>query len=117
MHQLSAIELAQWLTASARSPDTPEDASPRRPLLLDVREPWEYELCHLADSLLLPMQTLPARVHDLDPEADIVVICHHGVRSQQVAGFLERQGFAAIYNLAGGVDAWACDVDPAMRKY
>ncbi|WP_313953040.1 rhodanese-like domain-containing protein [Accumulibacter sp.] len=117
MQQLSAVQLAEWLTPSTPSANPADSESPRRPLLLDVREPWEYELCHLADSMLLPMQTVPTRLGELDSEADIVVICHHGVRSLQVGNFLERQGFSSIYNLTGGVDAWARDVDPAMRKY
>ncbi|MBE2259534.1 MAG: sulfurtransferase [Candidatus Accumulibacter sp.] len=116
MQQITAVRLAAWLTDSAGTA-ADEAEAPRRPLLLDVREPWEYELCRLPDSLLLPMQTLAARVDELDRQADIVVICHHGVRSRQVASFLDRQGFNSIYNLAGGVDAWAREVDPAMRRY
>lgn len=117
MQQLSAVQLAEWLTASTQSARPDDSDSSPRPLLLDVREPWEYELCHLVDSMHLPMQMVPARLDELDPEADIVVICHHGIRSLQVGNFLERQGFSSIYNLTGGVDAWARDVDPAMRKY
>ncbi|HRF72612.1 MAG TPA: rhodanese-like domain-containing protein [Accumulibacter sp.] len=117
MQQLSAVELEAWLAASARAPDHPETAARPRPILLDVREPWEYALCHLADSFLLPMQTVPARLAELDADADIVVICHHGVRSRQLGSFLENQGFRSVYNLAGGVDAWAREVDPTMRKY
>ncbi len=115
MQSLSASQLAEWLAASRSSPDDRHGRPP--PLLLDVREPWEFELCHLDGSLLLPMQTVPARIKELAPDAEIVVICHHGVRSRQVGSFLERCGFKSIYNLTGGVDAWANDVDPAMRKY
>jgi rhodanese-related sulfurtransferase len=115
MQQLSATQLAAWLAASRSSPGDHDGKSP--PLLLDVREPWEFELCHLDGSLLLPMQTLPARINELEPDADIVVICHHGVRSRQVGSFLEKHGFNSIYNLTGGVDAWANDVEPAMHKY
>ena len=118
MQQLSATQLAEWLTAANPSPPDGDDGkSQRRPLLLDVREPWEYELCHLRASLLVPMQTVPARIKELSPDADIVVICHHGVRSRQVGSFLESKGFSSVFNLAGGVDAWADDVDPTMRKY
>ncbi|MQM34112.1 MULTISPECIES: rhodanese-like domain-containing protein [unclassified Candidatus Accumulibacter] len=117
MQQLSATQLKEWLTASTPAGGSGGSPARRRPLLLDVREPWEFELCHLADSLLLPMQSVPARIDELERDADIVVICHHGVRSRQVGGFLERQGFTSIYNLSGGVDAWANDVDPAMHKY
>ena len=63
------------------------------------------------------VRTLPARVAELDRGAEIVVICHHGVRSMQVGAFVERQGFSALFNLAGGVDAWANEVDPLMSKY
>jgi len=117
MQQLSASQLAEWLAESSASPEDCSGQSRPPPLLLDVREPWEFELCHLENSLLLPMQTVPARINELEPAADIVVICHHGVRSRQVGSFLERQGFTSIYNLTGGVNAWANDVEPAMEKY
>ncbi len=107
MQQLTAPELAHWLA----------DASRPRPLLLDVRELREYEICHIADVLLMPMNTVPARIEELDPEADIVCICHHGGRSMQVAAFLERNGFGKVSNLAGGVHAWSQLVDPAMPTY
>ena len=117
MHHLSAVELAEWLAASEPSPGIATSPDRQEPMLLDVREPWEYALCHIAGSVLMPMRTLPTRLNELDAAADIVVICHHGVRSLQVGAFLERQGFSAIYNLSGGVDAWANDVEPAMDKY
>lgn len=107
MRQISPNELADWLA----------DPERQRPFLLDVREMWEYEHCHLVDSVLIPMHTVPLRMADLDPEADVVVVCHHGGRSMQVAMFLERNGFSSVFNLQGGVDAWAHDVDPAMRRY
>ncbi|HBG93723.1 MAG TPA: sulfurtransferase [Chromatiaceae bacterium] len=93
----------------------------RRPWLLDVREPWEFNICRIEGSQLVPMRQIPAQVQswsdDIKAEQSVVVICHHGIRSQQVALYLERQGFAQVYNLQGGVDAWARDVDPAMAKY
>lgn len=113
MQQISTRQLADWIAESGQ----PAAHARRKPLLLDVREPWEFELCHLAGSLPMPMQSVPARLRELDADAEVVVICHHGARSMQVAMFLERNGFSSIYNLAGGVDAWARDVDPAMRKY
>lgn len=112
MQQISTHQLADWLGKCAAA-----DALVRKPVLLDVREPWEHEFCLIGGSLRLPMNLLPSRLHELDGEADVVVICHHGVRSVQVATFLERNGFGSIYNLAGGIDAWAHDVDQAMRKY
>ncbi|NOQ17388.1 MAG: rhodanese [Methyloprofundus sp.] len=85
--------------------------------LLDVREPFEYEIAALANSVLIPMQTIPKRMTELDKSRAIVVICHHGVRSQQVAYFLDQQGFTSLYNLTGGIDAWARACDPEMAIY
>ena len=85
--------------------------------LLDVREAWEFQTASIAGSTLIPMGEIQARVAELDPASDIVVICHHGGRSMQVAVFLERQGFSSVHNLTGGVDAWARTVDPAMPTY
>jgi len=107
MQQLGAGQIAEWLADDSRS----------SPVLLDVRESWEFELCHLAGSTLIPMQSIPSRLGELNPEQEIVVICHHGVRSMQVALFLENRGFEAITNLAGGVEAWATEVDPTMPRY
>lgn len=107
MRHLSAVALAEWLSNARR----------QAPQLLDVREPWEYALCRLPDAVSMPMQSVPARIGELDRQTDIVVIYHHGVRSLQVAHFLEWQGFVAVHNLSGGIDAWANDVDPLMRKY
>ena len=107
MRQLSAQELAAWL----------QDESREKPVLLDVRENWEFALCHLDGSTQLPMNEIPQRFAELDEDAEIVVICHHGMRSYQVGVFLERQGFGHVNNLTGGVDAWAGTVDPAMARY
>lgn len=104
---LSAKALAQWLA----------DAQRVQPLLLDVREPWEYERCHIPDSTLLPMGEVSQRLAEIDSDKPVVVICHHGVRSLQTATFLKAQGFTQLLNLQGGIDAWASDVDPTMKKY
>ncbi len=88
-----------------------------RPVLLDVREPQEYDICHIPDSVLIPMQQIPQRLNELNKEQEIVVICHHGMRSAQVGMFLEQNGFKNIINLMGGVAAWAEDVDPKMPRY
>lgn len=87
------------------------------PLLLDVREPWEFQVCAIDGSTLAPMRTIPQAVQTLDPERETVVICHHGIRSRQVAFYLERAGFKNVVNLDGGVAAWAQDVDPNMPTY
>lgn len=107
MQQLRPAQLAQWLA---------DDSRPA-PVLLDVREPWEFELCHLEGAQHMPMHLVPVRFGELSPDQDIVVICHHGARSMQVGMFLESRGFAAITNLTGGVEAWATEVDPTMRRY
>lgn len=87
------------------------------PLLLDVREPWEFQVCAIDGSQLVPMRTIPQAAQQLDPERETVVICHHGIRSRQVAFYLEQAGFNNVVNLDGGVAAWARDVDPSMPTY
>jgi rhodanese-related sulfurtransferase len=104
---LSAPQLAAWLA----------DPSRPRPLLLDVREPWEFDICQLDGASLMPMQSIPGRIDDLDEDAEIVCICHHGARSLNVAAFLEHHGFGKISNLTGGMHAWAVQVDSDMSKY
>jgi rhodanese-related sulfurtransferase len=89
----------------------------RTPVLLDVREPWEWNVCRLPGAILIPMRDLPARVAELDKDAETVVICHHGVRSYHAARYLETAGFGDVINLSGGVAAWADEVDPAMPRY
>ena len=85
--------------------------------LLDVREPHEFQYAHIVGSVSIPLNQIPQRLTELDPQQDIVVICHHGMRSQQAAGFLERSGFSHIANLKGGIDAWSCDVDSSVARY
>lgn len=107
MKQLSCQELAAWLNDATRTP----------PLLLDVREAIEFKHCHLANSLHMPMHTVPVRLAELPQDQEIVAICHHGGRSAQVAWFLESRGYSSVYNLSGGVEAWACEIDPSMPRY
>lgn len=107
MEQIRPPELQAWLSDPARA----------KPVLLDVREDWEFQTAHIAGSRLIPMGQISTRTGELAQDAEIVVICHHGGRSMQVAGFLERQGFARVYNLTGGVDAWARTVDSSMQTY
>ena len=87
------------------------------PLLLDVREPWEFDICKIEGSINLPMSQVPQRLDELREKGEIIVICHHGVRSQQVIWFLQQQGFDQLVNLDGGVDAWARSVDTNMPVY
>lgn len=110
MEQISAPQLKAWL-------DQGDAGSRAKPLLLDVREPWEFDVCKIAGARLMPMRSVPARFMDLDRDAELVVICHHGARSFQVAMFLEQQGFAKIFNLYGGMAAWSQQVDPSTPTY
>jgi rhodanese-related sulfurtransferase len=104
MSSMSAAELAAHLKQAS-------------PLLLDVREPWEFDICHIAGSSNLPMGQIPQRIKELPDYGEIVVICHHGVRSQQVIRFLQGQMSTSLINLDGGVDAWAREVEPDMPLY
>ena len=88
-----------------------------RPRLLDVREPWEFDLARIDGSELVPMQDIPNQVEQLDRAHPTVVICHHGTRSLQVVAFLERIGFKNLHNLQGGIDAWARQVDSRVPLY
>ena len=87
-------------------------------VLLDVREPWEYEAARIRGSKLIPMGDIPARANqELDPESHIVVVCHHGVRSMNVTVWLRQQGFEKVQSLRGGIDRWAREIDPAVAVY
>lgn len=94
-----------------------ELGSTAAPLLVDVREPWEFEIAHLPESRLIPLGELPARLAELPADRELVTLCHHGIRSMTARALLQRAGFAKVRSLAGGVDAWAQGVDPAMRRY
>ena len=86
-------------------------------VVLDVREPWEYALCHVDGSIHIPMNEIPQRITELPTAATIVVLCHHGMRSLQVAHYLSAQGYTDVANLHGGIDAWARSVDTGLATY
>jgi adenylyltransferase/sulfurtransferase len=86
-------------------------------VLLDVREQWEYDLAKLAGSILVPLGTLPQSLAKLDRKAEIISICHHGMRSADATNFLLQQGFANVKNLVGGIDAWSVQVDGTVPRY
>jgi rhodanese-related sulfurtransferase len=93
-------------------------ASEHPPLLLDVREPWEYQTAHIEPSTLIPMNEIPGRAHqELDEEAPILVLCHHGARSLSVAAWLRQQGFDKAQSVSGGIDAWSRTIDPTIPRY
>ncbi len=86
-------------------------------LLLDVREPNEFEFASIENSVLIPLNQIPQRLGELNPQQEIVVICHHGVRSQQACMYLASSGFENISNLTGGIDAWSCGCDSSVSRY
>ena len=101
---------------------TPQELKARllrndRPLLLDVRQDWETRLCRLENSVHIPIEEVELRTDELNPEDEIVVYCHQGVRSAAVAEFLRSLGFKSVQNLSGGLDLWARTVDQGMRRY
>jgi rhodanese-related sulfurtransferase len=86
--------------------------------LIDVREPAEHAICHIEGASLIPMQYVPVRLNELDdPAARLVVFCHHGVRSLQVVDWLRRQGVENCQSMAGGIDLWSAQIDPAVPRY
>ncbi len=85
--------------------------------LLDVREANEFKFAHIEGSLHIPLSQIPFRLQDIDITKDCVVICHHGMRSQQAATFMLKAGLSNIYNLSGGIDAWSVDCDSTVSRY
>jgi rhodanese-related sulfurtransferase len=109
MEQLYPSQMAEWVSQQSQ-----------RPILLDVREGWEIQTASAKpdgmDVLHMPMQTIPARLHELDPSRPIACLCHHGSRSMQVTHFLLQQGYQVV-NVAGGIHAWSAQVDPTIPVY
>jgi adenylyltransferase/sulfurtransferase len=104
-HTINAIQLSGEL------------AGPNPPLLIDVREPWEAELVSIPGSVLIPLGELPERATELDSDADIVLYCHHGMRSDRALQFLQRMEFSRVRHLTGGIDSYAVKVDPSLPRY
>ena len=113
--QIRPAQLREWLALQSDAP----------PLILDVREPWETHTASVQpiadtaafDVLFMPMQSIPQRLQELPQDRPIACLCHHGVRSQQVAAFLQRQGFVNVINIAGGIDTWSRELDPGVALY
>ncbi|MEJ1128314.1 rhodanese-like domain-containing protein [Variovorax sp. CCNWLW225] len=109
--QVRPADLAAWF---AQNPDA-------APVLLDVREPWELQTASVAPQgftlVAIPMNEIPGRLSELDEGQRIACLCHHGARSQRVAAFLSQNGFAELANVAGGIDAWSAQHDPAVPRY
>lgn len=110
--QVRPAALAAWFAA---------EPSSVLPLLLDVRELWEVQLASVQPAgfelRALPMNSIPAQLAALDPDRPVACLCHHGMRSQNVALFLERHGFDRVANISGGIDAWSAECDPAVPRY
>lgn len=108
--QVRPADLAAWIAAQ----DTP-------PVVLDVREPAELRAAAVRpdgfELVAIPMYDIPARLAELDPSRPVACLCHHGMRSQRVAMFLAQNGFAEVANIAGGIDAWSLERDPAVPRY
>lgn len=102
---------------------TPADAAallaaPNPPVLIDVREKWEFDTAHIENSLLMPMGDVPSRAHqDLDEDEPILVLCHHGARSLNVTMWLRQQGFSQAQSIAGGIESWSRQIDPTIPRY
>ena len=103
--EVSARELAERI---ARHDDL---------LLIDVREPSEAAIASIPGALLIPLNSLPERVRELDSSREIVLHCHHGVRSMRALEFLQQTGFGKLSSLRGGIDSWSRDVDPSVPRY
>lgn len=86
-------------------------------LLLDVREQSEYDIVHLEDARLIPLNTLPHHIDSLPQDQEIVVYCHHGTRSLYAVAYLQQNGFSEAKNLVGGIDQWAAEIDPTLQRY
>jgi rhodanese-related sulfurtransferase len=86
-------------------------------LLVDVREPWEHEVCRIEGAKLIPMGSIPANLQALDTDDEVICYCHHGMRSMDVAVWLRGQGVERARSLAGGIDRWSAEIDPSVPRY
>jgi rhodanese-related sulfurtransferase len=111
VQQVAAAQFAQWRDAQA----------PRQPLVLDVREPWEVQTASVRpdgfELLVIAMGEIPSQLAQLPKDRPIACLCHHGMRSLQVANYLAQNGFSHVVNLQGGIDAWSHEVDPSVPRY
>ena len=93
------------------------DAAPDRTTIIDVREPYELEICHVDGAQHIPMRQIPEQLESLPRDKHLLILCHAGGRSLRVTQFLRAQGLSAVSNIAGGIDAWAEEIEPGMRRY
>ncbi|MFN3375055.1 MAG: rhodanese-like domain-containing protein [Burkholderiaceae bacterium] len=113
MDHVRPSELRDWFAAVAPGGATP--------VVLDVREPWEWQTSSVKaegfELVRIPMGNIPSRLADIDPARPVACLCHHGARSLRVAMFLQQQGFGAVANITGGIEAWAQELDPSLPRY
>jgi len=116
MNAIQPAHLTQWLEHA-----TTRDPQSALPVVLDVREPWEFQTASVTpdgfELLQMPMRSVPARYMELDRERPIACLCHHGARSAQVVRFLMEQGFTEVVNIHGGIHAWSQEKDPSVPQY
>lgn len=86
-------------------------------LLIDVREPWEHEICRIEGARLVPMRMIPANLQSLDVDEPVICYCHHGMRSLDVAVWLQKQGVESARSLTGGIERWSAEIDPKVPRY
>lgn len=103
--EVTAAELKKRLDAGERL------------LLVDVREPWEWDVCRIEGAKLIPMRTIPASLQALDVEDPVICYCHHGMRSLDVAVWLQKQGVESARSLVGGIERWSVEIDPKVPRY
>jgi rhodanese-related sulfurtransferase len=115
MQSISPAQIDTWLAEAARH------APGVTPVVLDVREPWELQTASVKaagfDLVAMPMRSVPARYLELERDRPVACLCHHGARSAQVAHFLEQNGFSAVVNIQGGINAWSQQRDPGVPVY
>jgi adenylyltransferase/sulfurtransferase len=104
--ELSVVDARNLLTNPAKNAT-----------LIDVREPWELEICRIDGSEAIPMRQIPEQLALLPKDRHLLILCHHGSRSRNVTEFLRSRGFAAVSNVTGGIAAWADTIDPSLARY
>jgi rhodanese-related sulfurtransferase len=110
---------APMLADTAITPMELRDRLRRGDLLrvIDVRESIEYQIAHIEGAELIPLSELPSRLGSLDRDQEIVVVCHHGIRSHHACDYLRKSGFSRVRNLTGGIDRWSEEVDATLPRY
>lgn len=114
IEQIAPQDTANWAQK--------QQANDTKPLIIDVREPWEWGLASIsapegAELLQLSMGNIPGMLNQLDPDRPTALLCHHGMRSQNVANFLQHNGFSSLANITGGIDMWSLTADTTVPRY